>query len=1110
MAELNDCHIYATCANTVGSFTCTCKDGFAGNGSTCTDIDECQLEQDNNCHANATCANAVGSFKCTCKDGYFGTGIQCNVIVSRDATVPEGKFVVQKTIMVTENVVRDVVQAEQGIPIDLTLPKYAKDKKNYEAAFKTESGAGDGTTVSYTSVPASGNRRRLSKEGSSTAAWTLVFDDEANVSATKALVSSQAFSDSISKSTGVSVSSAKASIATIEVALRVEKYVFVLSDHIECKDGFKGAGSECMDINECEQAKDNNCHASATCANTVGSFKCTCKDGFKGSGTECADFNECEQAKDNNCHTNATCENTVGSFDCTCKDGFEGDGTTCAACKQGFEGGGVECTDIDECQLRKLNNCHPHATCENTVPSFKCKCKDGFKGSGTECTDVNECDLGTDNCDARAACANSVGSFVCTCNDGFEGNGTTCTACKQGFDGGGVQCTDINECRVVIRTCHVNATCENTVGSFKCTCKDGFKGSGTECTDIDECKLGTHNCHTKATCTNVVASFDCACKDGFEGNGMSCIDVDECQRGKHNCHVNGECKNTAGSFFCVCKHGFVGNGMQCNRIVSRDSAVAPGKIMIQKTIIVTEKILRETVTAEQGLPLDLTLAKYVYDRKRYEVSFKKTSGAGDGTTVSYTSVPASSIGRRLSEEGSSKAQWTLVFDDDVDLPDVKKMVTSKEFSDSISDSTGLPVAVATALIVTIEVVQTVEKEVFVLVDDVDSCPYDAENDVDSDNMCHTEDTCPYDAENDADSDNMCENKDTCAYDAENDADSDTVCHTEDTCPYDTENDVDSDNVCHTEDTCPYDAENDADSDNMCHIEDTCPYDAENDADSDNMCGIEDTCVHDVENDADSDNMCHTEDTCPYDSENDADSDNVCHTGDTCPYDGENDADSDNVCRNEDTCPYDADNDADSDNVCHTDDTCPYDAENDADSDNMCHIEDTCPYDVENDADSDNVCRNKDTCPYDTENDVDSDTVCFDSDKCPFDVENDADSDGVCSAEQCSEPLCEGVNCPLMTCAAYAVGGPRHHLCITDNKCDTCSCSCAAKCFDSCPYDALNRMENNRVCNKCVMHNGGCNINRTCTNVARGVICGECSGGWTKHGATDCIGLFALV
>ena len=39
------------------------------------DIDDCAS---NPCHGNATCNNTIGSFICTCDDGFSGDGFNCS------------------------------------------------------------------------------------------------------------------------------------------------------------------------------------------------------------------------------------------------------------------------------------------------------------------------------------------------------------------------------------------------------------------------------------------------------------------------------------------------------------------------------------------------------------------------------------------------------------------------------------------------------------------------------------------------------------------------------------------------------------------------------------------------------------------------------------------------------------------------------------------------------------------------------------------------------------------------------------------------------------------------------------------------------------------------
>ena len=41
------------------------------------DVDECSTGTDN-CHAQATCSNTPGSFTCTCSNGYEGNGRVCS------------------------------------------------------------------------------------------------------------------------------------------------------------------------------------------------------------------------------------------------------------------------------------------------------------------------------------------------------------------------------------------------------------------------------------------------------------------------------------------------------------------------------------------------------------------------------------------------------------------------------------------------------------------------------------------------------------------------------------------------------------------------------------------------------------------------------------------------------------------------------------------------------------------------------------------------------------------------------------------------------------------------------------------------------------------------
>lgn len=74
---LDNCSEDADCANELDAgFTCTCKDGYEGDGVVCDNIDEC-FEGTDNCSENATCTDTIGSFECDCNLGYNGDGVTC-------------------------------------------------------------------------------------------------------------------------------------------------------------------------------------------------------------------------------------------------------------------------------------------------------------------------------------------------------------------------------------------------------------------------------------------------------------------------------------------------------------------------------------------------------------------------------------------------------------------------------------------------------------------------------------------------------------------------------------------------------------------------------------------------------------------------------------------------------------------------------------------------------------------------------------------------------------------------------------------------------------------------------------------------------------------------
>lgn len=72
----NDCNIDASCSLVVNSYQCICKDGFTGDGYTCTPDQSCR----NNpfmCSLHASCLKKSDGYVCECNSGYTGDGVNC-------------------------------------------------------------------------------------------------------------------------------------------------------------------------------------------------------------------------------------------------------------------------------------------------------------------------------------------------------------------------------------------------------------------------------------------------------------------------------------------------------------------------------------------------------------------------------------------------------------------------------------------------------------------------------------------------------------------------------------------------------------------------------------------------------------------------------------------------------------------------------------------------------------------------------------------------------------------------------------------------------------------------------------------------------------------------
>ncbi|XP_035848373.1 fibrillin-1 [Sander lucioperca] len=491
----HDCSEFAQCVNTMGNYSCFCLSGFAGDGKNCSDFDECQV-QNGGCHPVASCTNTPGSFYCACPPGMEGNGFAC----------------------------QDVNECEQNSTLLHNCSAQALCRNtNGSYICRCQNGyQGDGFVCEdvdecQLATTCSRNMTCSNTPGSYTCSCILGLAYDVGTCVSE---------DTCLNASGICHPFAKC-------------HPYQGSFYCRCEDGYKGSGTECLDVDECDESQDEVCPAFSYCFNTHGSYICDCWEGFQDNGTHCQDMDECVTGNFT-CPDNSTCTNTEGSYEC--------------ACDPGFSSNGSRCLDVDECSFGFIQ-CPKFSNCLNTVGSFVCKCLEGYQGNDTDCEDIDEC-LDNSTCPEHSTCINSNGSHLCICDAGFSSVEDLCV--------------DIDECSdMELGELCTNGKCMNAIGSYYCECMEGFWSNGTKCMDVDECSdsLNSSVCQHHSTCVNLVGSYSCPCNEGFILSGTECQDVDECNDpGGTPCPEHSLCNNRAGSFFCLCSPGYKPTSVGCEDI----------------------------------------------------------------------------------------------------------------------------------------------------------------------------------------------------------------------------------------------------------------------------------------------------------------------------------------------------------------------------------------------------------------------------------------------------------------------------------------------------------------------------------------------------------------
>uniref|UniRef100_A0A8C4WPY8 Stabilin 1 n=1 Tax=Gopherus evgoodei TaxID=1825980 RepID=A0A8C4WPY8_9SAUR len=155
-------------------------------------------------------------------------------------------------------------------------------------------------------------------------------------------------------------------------------------------------------------------------------------------------------------------------------------------------------------------------------------------------------------CSNRGTCDDRInGSGRCNCTEAFIG--TACELCAPGRYG-----PDCQECK-----CTENGMCnEGLNGDGICFCTEEWTGERCE-TKLAATPVCSPACHPNASCR---AENICECNLHYEGDGRTCTVIDQCRDDNGGCSEHANCTQVGVHLSCTCLLDYQGDGYVCSPI----------------------------------------------------------------------------------------------------------------------------------------------------------------------------------------------------------------------------------------------------------------------------------------------------------------------------------------------------------------------------------------------------------------------------------------------------------------------------------------------------------------------------------------------------------------